>query len=47
MSDGEPNEGKQGEELINYAEQIKNDGILVYTLGFSKAWKAVNLLHSI
>ena len=34
MSDGEPNEGKQGEELINYAEQIKNDGILVYTLGF-------------
>ena len=34
MSDGEPNEGKEGEELIAYADQIKNDDILIYTLGF-------------
>lgn len=34
MSDGEPNEGKEGEDLINYADKIKNDGILIYTLGF-------------
>lgn len=34
MSDGEPNEGKEGEELIAYADEIKNDDILIYTLGF-------------
>lgn len=34
MSDGEPNRGKEGEELIAYADEIKNDGILIYTLGF-------------
>lgn len=34
MSDGEPNEGKQGEELIEYANQIKEEGIYIYTLGF-------------
>lgn len=34
MSDGEPNEGKQGEELIQYANQIKAEGIYIYTLGF-------------
>ena len=34
MSDGEPNEGKEGEELIAYADQIKSDDILIYTLGF-------------
>lgn len=34
MSDGEPNEGKQGEELIQYANEIKNEGVLIYTLGF-------------
>lgn len=34
MSDGEPNEGKQGDDLIEYANQIKDQGVLIYTLGF-------------
>ncbi len=34
MSDGEPNRGKEGEELIAYADEIKSDGVLIYTLGF-------------
>ncbi len=34
MSDGEPNEGKVGDDLIAYAETLRSKGILVYTLGF-------------
>ncbi len=34
MSDGEPNVGKEGEELIEYADELKESGILIYTLGF-------------
>ena len=34
MSDGEPNEGKRGDELIAYADSLKQKGIRVYTLGF-------------
>lgn len=34
MSDGEPNAGKVGEELISYANKIKDSGIIIYTLGF-------------
>lgn len=34
MSDGEPNEGKKGEDLIAYADEIKGDDVLIYTLGF-------------
>lgn len=34
MSDGEPNDGKEGDSLIDYADEIKNDGIIIYTLGF-------------
>lgn len=34
MSDGEPNEGKVGDELIEFAETIKNEGVYIYTLGF-------------
>ena len=34
MSDGEPNRGKEGEELIAYADEIKSDDVLIYTLGF-------------
>ena len=34
MSDGEPNDGKDGDPLIDYADEIKNDGIIIYTLGF-------------
>lgn len=34
MSDGEPNQGKEGDELISYADEIKNDSTIIYTLGF-------------
>ena len=34
MSDGEPNEGLEGEELIQYANEIKQSGIIIYTIGF-------------
>ena len=34
MSDGEPNEGKGGEDLIAYANELKEKGIYIYTLGF-------------
>lgn len=34
MSDGEPNDGLVGDELIAYAEELKNKGIYIYTLGF-------------
>lgn len=37
MSDGCPNDGLIGEELIEYAETIKDSGILIYTLGFFDA----------
>ncbi len=34
MSDGEPNNGKVGDDLVDYADEIKKDGVLIYTLGF-------------
>ena len=34
MSDGEPNYGKVGDSLIEYADEIKSKGISIYTLGF-------------
>jgi len=34
MSDGEPNNGKVGEDLISYANEIKQEGTIIYTLGF-------------
>lgn len=34
MSDGEPNSGKVGEDLISYADSIKKEGVYIYTLGF-------------
>lgn len=34
MSDGEPNVGKEGDELIEYANEIKKSGVQIYTLGF-------------
>ena len=34
MSDGEPNEGKIGEELTSYTEKLTEQGIIIYTLGF-------------
>lgn len=34
MSDGMPNEGREGDSLIAYADELKEEGILIYTLGF-------------
>lgn len=34
MSDGAPNDGKTGKELVAYADSLKNNDILIYTLGF-------------
>lgn len=34
MSDGEPNDGKRGDDLVSYADSIKKDDIYIYTLGF-------------
>ena len=34
MSDGLPNEGREGDALISFADEIKEEGILIYTLGF-------------
>lgn len=34
MSDGYPNNGKQGDDLVEYANQIKDSGVIIYTLGF-------------
>lgn len=34
MSDGKPNDGKEGDALVAYADEIKEDGVLIYTLGF-------------
>ena len=34
MSDGEPNAGKEGDELVAYADMLKDNGITIYTLGF-------------
>lgn len=34
MSDGEPNEGRVGNELVEFAEKIKSEGVYIYTLGF-------------
>lgn len=34
MSDGEPNDGKEGDELVACANEIKSSGVIIYTLGF-------------
>ena len=34
MSDGEPNTGKEGDELIAYANELKEKDTYIYTLGF-------------
>lgn len=34
MSDGEPNDGLEGEDLIEYANEIKRTGTIIYTIGF-------------
>lgn len=34
MSDGEPNRGKEGNELVAYSDELKDSGVLIYTVGF-------------
>lgn len=34
MSDGQPNMGLTDQDLIDYADEIKRDNVLIYTLGF-------------
>jgi len=34
MSDGVPNYGKRGDDLVDFADTIKDDDIYIYTLGF-------------
>lgn len=34
MSDGLPNEGRMDDDLVAYADGIKNENIMIYTLGF-------------
>lgn len=34
MSDGEPSKGLEGEDLIAYADEIKESGTIIYTVGF-------------
>ena len=34
MTDGQPNEGMSDEELVEYAQRLKDEGCYVYTLGF-------------
>ena len=51
MSDGEPNLGLVGESLISYADELKEKGIYIYTLGFfesiSDKTKAQTLMEKI
>lgn len=47
MSDGEPNEGKVGDELISYATSIKDAGVRIYALGFNESASGHELLSAI
>ena len=38
MSDGEANEGLTDDDLTAYANELKDEGILIYTLGFFDSW---------
>lgn len=46
MSDGHPNEGLQGDELITYARQLKDHGIKLYTVGFNEGAEGYALLSA-
>lgn len=47
MSDGAPNEGKTGDELIAYASGLKESGIKIYTVGFNEGAEGYELLYAI
>ncbi|MCL2486340.1 MAG: VWA domain-containing protein, partial [Oscillospiraceae bacterium] len=42
LSDGFPTKGKSGKEIVEYANQLKEDGYQIYTLGFFHAEAAKN-----
>lgn len=46
MSDGEPNVGRVGDQLVNYANSIKDKGIYIYTLGFFSSLSGGNLTQA-
>lgn len=37
MTDGQPTDGKKGEDLVSYANEIKDDGVIIFTVGFFEA----------
>ena len=47
MSDGQPNEGLTGAELIGYADSIRDQNIRMYTLGFNEDANGQALLAGI
>lgn len=53
MSDGEPNEGLEGDELVEYARSIRDpdgdgfDDVMIYTLGFNEDASGQDLLRRI
>lgn len=53
MSDGEPNDGKTGDELVSYARSIRDpdhdgrDDVIIYTLGFNESGDGEKLLRDI
>lgn len=47
MSDGLPNEGLVGDELVAYADELKDRGIKIYTLAFVDDAEGMALLESL
>ena len=47
MSDGAPNEGKTGDGLIAYADELKERGYKIYTVGFNEGPEGYSLLSQI
>lgn len=47
MSDGAPNEGKTGDGLIAYADELKGRGYKIYTVGFNEGPEGYSLLSQI
>lgn len=47
MSDGAPTDGKMGDELISYADELKERGYRIYTVGFNEGADGYQLLKGI
>ena len=46
MSDGQPNEGATGEDLVDEASRIKSDGTVIYTVGFFSSLNGDSLIEA-